>query len=171
MQKTKRAAAPAEAAGVSRQAYEEEPSVEERAALAAIAPPTEEAPAAEESIAREVVHEVMEGVKRSVIERAAEAEQGVEEEEAVVTPSPEAPPEAPAAAAPSTEAPPSPPSPAPEPPPESAQDASPAPAQTQEEANRELDREVAEALGTHPESETGPESGPATSSEESFVIA
>jgi len=172
VQKTKRAAAPAEAAGVRRQAYEEEPSVEERAALAVIAPAAEEAEAEEESVVREVVHKVMEGVERSVIERAVEAE--VEEEE-VVTPSPEASPEAPsqapAAAAPSTEAPPSPPSPAPEPPAESARAASPAPAQTQEEANRELDREVAEALGTPPESETGPESGPATSSEESFVIA
>ena len=152
-------------------------------AAPADAPAVEEV-AAEESIAREVVHGVMEEVKRSVIERATEAEKEEEEkeeeeeeeekekeeEEVVVTPPPEAP-EAPAAAVPSTEAPPSPPSPAPEPPPESARAASPAPAQTREEANGELDREVAEALGSHPESETGPESGPATSSEESFVIA
>jgi len=172
VQKTKRAA-PAEAPEVRRQAYEEEPSVEERAALAVIAPPSEEAAeeaAEEESVVREVVHKVMEDVERSVIERAVEAGEEEEEEE-VVTPPAEAPPEAPVAAAPSTEAPPSPPSPAPEPLAESARAASPAPAQTQEEANRELDREVAEALGTHPESETGPESGPATSSEDSFVIA
>ena len=172
VQKTKRAAGTAAAtAVVHRQAYEEEPSVEEREALAPIAPPAivqadAEAPplpsVAEDGeeyavAAREVVHAVMEEVKQSVIEQASKAEDAVKAEEAVTIPPPEAPPEA----APSMAAPPSPPSPAVAP----ARGASPTPAQTQEEANRELDRELAEVLGT------GPESEPAASSEESFVIA
>ncbi len=142
--KTKRAAARAKEPEpeVERKAYEEEPSVEERAALAVIKsaaivqaegeePPLpsvreeEEEEETTEDAVREVVHAAMEQVTRSVLDAATTA--------------------APPAAAPSTEAPASTPSAPPEPAPASPLGPSPAPAEPVSELD--LDRELAEVLG------------------------
>ena len=111
---------------VHRQAYEEEPSVEEREALALIAPPViVQADAVEpplepvpeeptEEVVREVVGQAMENIMKGVMDTAATA-----------TPA-----EAPPAAAPATEAPPS----SPPPPPPPAPDTTPTTAPPENEA-------------------------------------
>ncbi|MBD40734.1 MAG: hypothetical protein CMB11_10315, partial [Euryarchaeota archaeon] len=112
---------------VHRQAYEEEPSVEEREALAliappvivqadAVAPPLEPVPEEPtEEVVREVVGQAMENIMKGVMDTAA----------AAATPA-----EAPPAAAPATEAPPS----SPPPPPPPAPDTTPTTAPPENEA-------------------------------------